>query len=84
MRWKISAHVNGGASGGSSMRRLVSKDPHRHEQKYFLVLILSLEETSLSKQIYTEQLSQIMPEVKYQIVCSSLLDNLEHSDLLFA
>ena len=84
MRWKISAHVDGGASGGSSMCRLVSKDPHRREQKFFLVLILSLEETSLSKQIYTEQLSQIMPEVKYQIVCLSLLDNLEHSDLLFA
>ena len=29
---KISAHVNGGPSGGSSVRRPGTEDPHRHER----------------------------------------------------
>ena len=35
MCWKISAGVDGGLSGGSSVRRPVSKDPHRHQRKFF-------------------------------------------------
>jgi hypothetical protein len=31
---KISAHVDGGPSGGSSMRRPRSEDPHRRERNY--------------------------------------------------
>ena len=32
--WKISSHVDGGPSGGSSVRRPGSGDPHRREQKF--------------------------------------------------
>ena len=39
MRVQISAHVDGGpsvgASGGSSMRRPGSEDPHRRERKFY-------------------------------------------------
>ena len=31
---KISAHVDGGLSGGSSIRRPRNEDPHRREQKF--------------------------------------------------
>ena len=34
MRRKISAHVDGGPSGGSSVRRPGSEDPHRRERKF--------------------------------------------------
>ena len=36
VRRKISAHVNGGPSGGSSVRRAGSEDPHRREWKFFI------------------------------------------------
>ena len=35
MRRKISAHVNGGLSGGSWVRRPGSEDPHRRERKFW-------------------------------------------------
>ena len=34
MRRKISAHVDGGLSGGSRVRRPGSEDPHRRERKF--------------------------------------------------
>ena len=34
MRQKISAHVDGGLSGGSRVRRPRSEDPHRRERKF--------------------------------------------------
>ena len=34
MRWKISAGVNGGLSGGSSLCRTGSEDPHRRQRKF--------------------------------------------------
>ena len=35
---KISAHSDGGPSGGSSMRKPVCEDPHRHErQNYYTI-----------------------------------------------
>ena len=33
--WKLSAHVNGGLSGGSRVRRPRSKDPHRRKRNFF-------------------------------------------------
>ena len=33
VRWKISAHIDEGLSGGSRVRRHGSEDPHRHERK---------------------------------------------------
>ena len=35
MRRKISAHVDGGLSGGSRVRRAGSEDPHWREQNFF-------------------------------------------------
>ena len=40
MRQKISAHVAGGPSGGSSLCRPGSEDPHRREQKFFTIVIV--------------------------------------------
>ena len=37
---KTSAHVNGGTSGGSSMRRPRSEDPHQREQIFYYFIIL--------------------------------------------
>jgi hypothetical protein len=37
-RWNISAHVDGGPSGGSSIRGPGSEDTHRPEQQNFLFL----------------------------------------------
>ena len=36
MCWKISAGVDGGLSGGSSLSRPRSEDPHRHQRKLLL------------------------------------------------
>ena len=33
---KISAHVDGGLSGGSRVRRPGSEDPHRRERKFIV------------------------------------------------
>ena len=40
MHGKISAGVVGGLSGGSSVRRTSSEDPHRRQQNFFLEIIL--------------------------------------------
>ena len=40
---KISAHVDGGLSGGSRVRRPGSEDPHRRERKFFNALFCELE-----------------------------------------
>jgi hypothetical protein len=37
---KISAHVGGGLSGGSSVHRTRSEDPHRCERKFKMVYII--------------------------------------------
>ena len=44
MRQKISAHSDVGPSGGSSVRRPGSEDPHRHEWNFvhFLIFHTSL------------------------------------------
>ena len=34
---KISAHADGGQSGGSSVRRPGSEDPHGHERIFFII-----------------------------------------------
>ena len=39
MRQKISAHVDGGLSGGSSVRRPGSEDPHPRERKFSILKI---------------------------------------------
>ena len=41
MRRKISAHVDGGLSGGSRVRGPGSEDPHRHERIFFSFLFSS-------------------------------------------
>ena len=40
VRRKISAHVDGGLSGGSRVRRPGSKDPHRREWKFIYILYI--------------------------------------------
>jgi hypothetical protein len=40
MRQKISAHVDGGLSGGSRARRPGSEDPYRRERKFFILVFL--------------------------------------------
>ena len=35
MHQKISAHIDGGLSGGSRVRRPLSEDPHRRERKVY-------------------------------------------------
>ena len=35
---KISAHVDGGLSGGSRVRRPGSEDPHRRERKFIIII----------------------------------------------
>ena len=45
MRQQISAGVNGGMSGGSSMHRPGSEDPHRRQRKF----ITSVEKGKLAK-----------------------------------
>ena len=37
--WKISAHADRGPSGGCSVCRPGSEDPHRRERKFILVIM---------------------------------------------
>ena len=39
---KISAHLDGGLSGGSSVRRPRSEDPYWHERKFFYYPVVLL------------------------------------------
>ena len=46
---KISAHVDGGLSGGSRVRRPWSEDPHRRERKFDSVVLLQGKEQMHAK-----------------------------------
>ena len=74
MRRKISAHVDGGLSGGSRVRRPGSEDPHRRERKFSQLLYLIHKiRTSWGKAIITHGLF---------LDISSAFDKVWHKGLL--
>ena len=79
---KISAHVDGGLSGGSRVRRPGSEDPHRREQKlYYYFPATQSEQAYIYVRIYYK-LAQLYSLVYYMllylfmlVVVQSCVDN---------